>query len=684
MKSAAKKLLALDIPLRTYLFAAGILCAARLLLTAWQKLFLCPEISMLDDMLMYDMARSVVSGNWLGAYSYLAMGKHALFAVWLALLNRLGVSVLFAGQLLFVTAALCAAAALRPLLKNNARRLAFLALLLFSPNSYADFTLRVYRDNITSSVTLIFFACCAGFALRARRGSGRSLWLFGAGAGFSLGAAWLLREDAAWLLPFAALALVLSFFEIFKGARSIARFAALSLLVALPIASISAYSFVNCKNYGRFAVSDLSSPEFADAYGAMTRVIIPKNERNPIIPVPASTREKLYAVSPSFAELREYLEAPDFLRWQKDCGDGQLEFSGGGIYWAVRGAASLAGHYDSPESAKAYYENVANEINAAADSGALGEVLPKRSGLNTPITAQYVGPTLVSSLKSLYTVVTYADLRCDPENSVGSDLLIDEMEQFLHCKSQREHYSFTAAEKPPLSKKVVFWAICDDAPVSARLLAADGSDIRCDNIASSAGDLYLDNLLRGKDLRNTAGARQTLYFENDGAASLELSSGIERISIPAMKTTPVTTSGRITYRVEYAGAAPEVSTEYGVVELWLYRAMRIIVWIYRALGTLLFCAAVYALGRFVIRSASRRKLPKNSGTAFALCLGLLFSAALRIGMVSFADVSAFGLGVYTMYLSAVYPLMTLFECTALVLLSMSLSDKKPQDATDIP
>ncbi|MDO4566793.1 MAG: hypothetical protein Q4B42_05625 [Oscillospiraceae bacterium] len=668
MKNALSKAVNKNITPRAFAAAVVILCALRLFLTAWQKLYLCPEISMLDDELMYKFAQSIAAGEWLGEYGYLTLGKRALYAVWLALLNKLGVSVLFAGQLLAVGAALAASAALRPLIKNRLHRLVFFAVLLFSPNAYADFTLRVYRDSISSSVTLIFFACAAALVLRAGGERNRPIFLWGALAGLSFAASWLLREDAAWLLPFAALALVVSFIRVLKIRTKDAalKLSALAASVLVALAGIGAYCYMNYSRYGRFITSDLTSSEFTAAYGAMTRVVVPEEDRNPIVPVPASSRERLAEISPCFAELMPYLEADDFLRWQKDCGGGLIEYSGGGIYWALRNAASLAGYYESPETARAFFEKMADEINSAADAGLLGEVLPKRSGLNSPITSYYVAPTLETSVESLIRVVSYGSLRCDPENSVGSDLLLDEMEDFLNCACQRVSYGETSS---PNANKLVFWAVSETAPVSALLLTESGEPIRCQTIASTAGDIYLDYLQGGEDLRYTAGARLTLYYESEEAPVLSLSAGDSALEIELSKTGEMSSpasEGGLTYMIEYCGEAGEPYNEYGFLELWLYRLMRLICWLYRPLGILLFTAGAAAFARFVI-ALIKKRIPRPQAGAFALVCGFLTMAALRIGMMSFADVSAFGLGVYTMYLAAVYPLITLWEFGSIAL-----------------
>ncbi len=653
MKTKLSKLYQYDVSKRAALIALAALVLLKLLLCCEQRIFITPEISTLDDTLFYTMAKSVRAGEWLGAYSYLAMGKHALFALWLAFINALGVPYLMAGQALYAISCLAAYAALAPVLKNRLHRVLAFALLLFSPASCADFTLRVYRDNITTSVFLLCIVCALGFLLRAKDGSGKALWGFGIVGGLAFGAGILLREDGWWTVVFVVPCAVASLIILIKNKRA-KQLAALSMLAVCAALPILAYCAQNARYYGRFAISDLTSSEFSAAYGAMTRVIVPEDEaQSPIVPVPASTLEKLYGVSPSFAKLREYLEAPDFWRWQKDCGNGKLEYSGGGIYWAVRNAADLAGYYETPETAREYFTALANEINAAADSGALGEVLPARSGLNSPITAKTIAPTLSQSLEGLFTVVTYKDMTCEPETSYGPLNVMADTESFTRNRAQY------GERTPDGLGRLVYWAVSEDGYVEFELSDEDGGAVGAQTISGTAGDVYLDFLSRGTDLRYSDGARKTLIFTKpDEHLTLTLSDGQDTVSITDPVVGEAVSDGGITYEIEYIGDNYTENVSFGFAELWLYRALKVITYVYKLLSPVLCALAVFLLVRYILLAIKRRSF-MSCGLVFLSALLTLFAAAVRIGMVSFADATAFGLGVYTMYLAAVYPLMLL-------------------------
>jgi len=78
----------------------------------------------------------------------------------------------------------------------------------------------------------------------------------------------------------------------------------------LVLASVAA---LNGARYGVTAVTEIKSPEFLAAYGALLRV---KHKGwKPTVPVPEDVRERLYDVSPAFAELKPSLAGEPGKRW---------------------------------------------------------------------------------------------------------------------------------------------------------------------------------------------------------------------------------------------------------------------------------------------------------------------------------------------------------------------------------
>ena len=365
--------------------------AVKLILCSQQLFEAVPLASTIDDGLMMRLATSIREGNWLGEYDYLTLGKHSFFALWLAFLNVLHVNFLVGGQLLYAAACLVLLAAVKPLFRTNAARgLVFLAV-LWLPASWAQFTLRVYRDNIYPALVLLALGGLVGAFCRFAQPAKKAVPYYVV-AGAALAAAWLCHEDNALLLPFvgcaAAVYLVFLFTSKTAGQKR-AKLALLLLPLALWAGGIAAWKAMNYRYYGRFIVSDFSQGEFADAMGALTRVAPDAQQR--YIPIPYQTRQMLYEISPTLASVQDEIENGDM--YSRYGYADKPEFIANGIHWMLREAAANAGVYATPETARAFWQAVADEVNAACDAGEV-PAGRKHSGVFSPVKAEYILPSL--------------------------------------------------------------------------------------------------------------------------------------------------------------------------------------------------------------------------------------------------------------------------------------------------
>ena len=425
-------------PCAFWLCAALLVCL-RCALTGFQQAYIWVGGAPLDDELMFRAANCISAGEWLGAYDYLTLSKAMFFPVWLALIHALHLPYLVAGAGLWCAASLLAAFAVSPLWRKKEAgctrviTLALFALLAFLPSSWAAYTLRVYRDNIFPALCLIFFAGMAGAALRAvlyPSGEKRLWpWLLAAGAG--LGCGYLDREDAGlFLLPFAAVATIVMLVVLVR-ARRWRSCAAQAMPYALLAAAVLSFCGLNYSHYGVFALSDFSEGSFAAAMGAMMRVDTASEE--PLLSVPTDAREKIYEAVPELEPLAYWLEEDEQL--QNDFRDPQLDdYRAGSFYWAIRRAAQFEGIYDTPQKADAYWQGVADAINAACDAGTLPSRTGGRAATSQPIKASYVAPTLAETLRGIVHVVTFAD--CEPYEalrSIGTEEDMAQWSGYLHC-----------------------------------------------------------------------------------------------------------------------------------------------------------------------------------------------------------------------------------------------------------
>ena len=127
---------------------------------------------------------------------------------------------------------------------------------------------------------------------------------------------------------------------------------------------------VNYLHYGVFIRNDIREGSFPEAYAALTRIKSDSTIR--YVPVNKEARTKAYAVSPTFAELREYIDGS-----QRNVvyvpGTDSTEIIGGFMIWVLKRGAAQCGHYTNLEESQRFFRQIADEINLAFEQGKLEE-----------------------------------------------------------------------------------------------------------------------------------------------------------------------------------------------------------------------------------------------------------------------------------------------------------------------
>ena len=263
---------------------------------------------------------------------------------------------------------------------------------------------------------------------------------FGIFSGLGFGLAYLTREDAMWLMPFAfcAAAVYVLFVIVQKNTAKqklklmIAPFAAV-LVAAICICS---YCYVNYVYYGRFIVSDFTSKESTAAFSAMVRADTDTPHRN--LSVCRATRDKLAAAVPLMAQYCEYLDNGEYyfmFRYMND----DNEFGSDGYFWMYRKAAYDAGFATTPQQAKEFYQQLADDINAACDGGlvecrsSLG--LSSFSPFVLPYDSSYAASVLEETYRSFQMLLLYEDFSSYPEISRAYEPAIGDWLAYTHQTS---------------------------------------------------------------------------------------------------------------------------------------------------------------------------------------------------------------------------------------------------------
>ncbi len=394
-----------------FVVAIVIFALFKLLLSTQQLMYITPQGAPIDDELMYDMARSLVSGNWLGEYNWLTLSKYPLFSFWVAFLHLTGIPYLLGGQLLYTAGCVCGMLALAPIFKSYKAKLFLFIVLLFNPlQTAAAVQLRVYRENITSALALLLFVGFAGAAIRYKKKLRFVLpWLIIGGAG--LAGCYLNREDGAWYLVFCIAATLVTcvFIAVQKDVKNKVLACAVHVLPYAVLAlCVVALSLGNLHYYDRFTVSDFTSAEFSDACGALMRVSMADEfEQIDMVPV---TRDAINIVAqnvPQFEAVAKELEN-EFMMNNFGSLD-TWQYSAGGFYWALRNAVYNAGYADTAPQAQQYYTSLAKEINALCDSGQLPSGGGEISTTLMPFKASYIPGVLKETALNLARMISQAE-----------------------------------------------------------------------------------------------------------------------------------------------------------------------------------------------------------------------------------------------------------------------------------
>ena len=436
-----KKFIQKDFNKKWFIIIFLVFCFMRILLACNQLVYVAPVTAPIDDMLMFRAAESIVDGNWLGDYNWLTMSKHMFFAVWLAFLHVLNIPMLLAGHILYVGACVVTVFAFAPVLKKNWEKILVLGFLLYNPLSWAEFTLRIYRDNIFPALCMLCISGVIGFCLRIHLSPKKGIGYAVIG-GVGLATAWLTREDGIWLMPFVVCAIIFYILCVIMAKETVKTKIYRCMLAVIPfillLVGVLSFSTMNYIHYGRFAISDFTSSDFENAIGAFSRA--DTTGAHPKVFVPHDVRLEIYDKVPLAKQLGDTLETDSFYNGYGSLTD--KEFNSGGFYWAVRRAAFESGLASDAVSAKAFYTQLATDINKACDNGLIQTDNKEINSSMMPFHPEYISLTIAemgNSFKQLlslfwfddeqHQIKPYSNELCFFEPSGESQ---EEVESFIH------------------------------------------------------------------------------------------------------------------------------------------------------------------------------------------------------------------------------------------------------------
>ena len=344
-----------------------------------------------DDAHFVLQAAYLLTGQWLGPYTEATLAKGPFFPAWVAGAWLLHVPLLVSEALLYAGAGWFLLAGVRRDQRTGWPLVVAFLLLLGNPMMWEGQHLRIMREGLYGPLTILVLALAAWSFRPNRSGANRGRLRPALAAGVAAGCFWLTREEGVWLLPSLFVLWLGLWLDRGDGLSSRER---LPSIIAATLAAALGFAFVyggvllvNRQHYGAAVSVEFKQPEFLAAYGALMRV--EPDHRLAAVPVTAEILHKVAVVSGSVASLipalqrrRDFWAAPGCAAYQVIPCD--REWRGGWFMWALREAARDTGHYASAAGSRAFYAQVAAEVNDACADGRL-ICGPERQSLLPPI-----------------------------------------------------------------------------------------------------------------------------------------------------------------------------------------------------------------------------------------------------------------------------------------------------------
>ena len=611
-----------------------------------------------DDTLFVHLASYILRGQWLGPYDNLTLAKGPFFPLWIAGAWVLHLPLLASEALLYAVAGLLFWSSMQRHFRVSWGIIPCFALLLLNPMVWQAEQLRVMREGLYGPLTVLVLALvarCFGHPdLRPGQRQAAGLAL-----GLALGCFWITREEGIWILP-SVLVLWLGLFgatsgslELFSGrmgrmfSRTVPILGATAAVIAGWLMIYAGVVSLNRHVYGVANTVEFKQSEFLSAYGALTRV--EPEARRPKVPVPAATLQKIAAASPSLASLMPALEEQRDLWARLGCtvyavSPCDREWRGGWFMWALRAAVADRGYYSSAEASRAFYRQLADEVNLACLDGRL-TCGPLRATIVPAFRADDLRPLWVALMSSVRMLVAFPG-DADAEVSSGSPFYLQVFTDLVggpHFPTGPERVLQTNVFTPgPVTSIAVSGDLADASTVEARPLTGETHGDRNRLVTR----LYVLTGCTGANCRlNVTWDGGMTSFSLPELAKLGSSVGADGIGFE--------TSLALDSRTD--AVSPTIARGRRLLE-----ALRPVDRLYRRAMPVVALLALASLGWQVVVAALRRRADFVLLMEVALLGGILG----RLVLLSYLDVSLMP-GINTLYLTPLYPMLLLFIGLAL-------------------
>jgi hypothetical protein len=348
-----------------------------------------------DDQYFVKIATYISQGLWLGPYDNFTIIKVPFYAFFLILASKIPFPLLATETILYIFSSLICLLAISPISHNPWINLFWFTCILFCPVSLTtDFVLRVYREFVNLSLSLLVVSCMIGMIVRINK-QPKTLIVWALGFGVSLGAFFITREEGLWISPIILL-FTISFVFITIRKKDKSCWIKIGIVILpLIICQIPGWiiSDLNWRYYGFYGTSETLDKDFNRVINTLGR--IKTNTWTPYVQVSSEALQKAYLASPLMKSLKPELDKglQDW-RWIEK---GTLAYkpkwlieeyklrkgdSGGGyLLWIFRDALAKGGYFSNGKYPREFLTHLGDELEQACSD----ETLTCRPNIGIPL-----------------------------------------------------------------------------------------------------------------------------------------------------------------------------------------------------------------------------------------------------------------------------------------------------------
>ena len=321
-----------------------------------------------DDFLLVKYAKSIMAGQWLGAFDTKTLAKSISYSLYLAINYILGIPYSFSLIVTYIIAIILFIIVIKKYIKSKYYLYIIYLVLLYSPVMFhIENGQKIYRGGVIVSFSLIVISAMIGI-YNSKSAKIKNLIIYSAIGSLSLPFFYYLKEDSIWIIPFVVGSMLLTIIYILinKVDKKKTRI----LFTILPIISLvlvnHIYCSINYSYYQEYAITDRNGTYFKEVMADIIKM--EEKEENKKVWITKEMMYKAINASPTLQRIKP--EIDDMYEHSWAVINGEIE--GDIIYWIFKEAVGEAGIYrKGGKYVNNFYKKIDQELDKAYETGKL-------------------------------------------------------------------------------------------------------------------------------------------------------------------------------------------------------------------------------------------------------------------------------------------------------------------------